>query len=91
MRPCSLLPLALVLILVLVGASKGIGRAVCRVSAVNVAATTVLLGIMPGGASSMVAVAYDLGASPSLVAAMHSVRPMIVFGALPLALRRFSR
>lgn len=87
----NVLPWALGVILILIAVSIAIGRALHGVVDQEVSAVTLMLGVMPGGASGMIAAAYDLGGDPSIVASLHAVRQFIVFGALPLLLRWLSR
>lgn len=47
---------------------------------------TALLSSVPGGASTMPAIAYDLGADMRVVAALHLMRQFVVFIVLPLLL-----
>jgi len=86
-RIASALPVALALIGVLIAAGLGLGLFVHARAGEGVSLVTVLIGTMPGGASGLSAVAFDLGADPRLVASMHSARMILVFGALPLLLR----
>ena len=81
------LPVAAGTILVLIAVSAGLGWALYSWSGEGISAVTVVLGIMPGGASGLGAIAYDLGAEAPLVTSMHTVRMIIVLGALPLVLR----
>lgn len=81
------LPCAAVMIAILIATSIGLGWVVHTHNALDVSAATILLGIMPGGASGLAAAAPDLGAEASIVASLHSVRQFIVFGLLPLLLR----
>ncbi|MGQ9493764.1 MAG: AbrB family transcriptional regulator [Anaerolineae bacterium] len=83
------LPWAMTLIAILIAASIGVGWIVHTHFAQDISAATILLGIMPGGASGLAAAAPDLGAEASIVASLHSVRQFIVFGLLPLLLRWF--
>ncbi|MBC7233797.1 MAG: AbrB family transcriptional regulator [Chloroflexi bacterium] len=85
------LPWAAAMIGILIAASVGLGWLVYTHQALDVSAATILFGIMPGGASGLSAAAYDLGAEPSIVASLHSVRQFIVFGLLPLLLRWLAR
>lgn len=85
------LPAALIAILVFIAVGTGLGWVLHRHFAPDISLVTALLGTMPGGASGLTAVAYDLGAEPRLVASLHMVRLMIVFGLLPLVLRRLAR
>ncbi len=91
MRMRHVLPAALIAILVFIAVGTGLGWVLHRHFAPDISLVTALLGTMPGGASGLTAVAYDLGAEPRLVASLHMVRLMIVFGLLPLVLRRLAR
>lgn len=84
------LPVALSMILVLIGAAVALGWVLHSRFAGDISLVTVILGTMPGGASGLSAVAFDLGAEVHLVASMHMVRQIMVFGALPLVLRRLA-
>jgi membrane AbrB-like protein len=86
-RIASALPVLLPLIGVLIAAGLGLGLLVHSRAGDGVALVTVLMGTMPGGASELSAVAFDLGADPRLVASIHSARIILVFGAMPLLLR----
>ncbi len=90
MRMRHVLPAALIAILVFIAVGTGLGWVLHRHFAPDISLVTALLGTMPGGASGLTAVAYDLGAEPRLVASLHMVRLMIVFGLLPLILRRLA-
>lgn len=90
MRMRHVLPAALIAILVFIAVGTGLGWVLHRHFAPDISLVTALLGTMPGGASGLTAVAYDLGAEPRLVASLHMVRLMIVFGLLPLVLRRLA-
>lgn len=81
------LPVAAGTILVLIGAAVALGWVLYSRSAREISALTVVLGTMPGGASGLAAVAYDLGAEAEVVVSLHMMRQIIVFGALPLLLR----
>jgi membrane AbrB-like protein len=85
------LPVATLLVLLLIATSYAIGRIVLAVSGDAALPATVILGVMPGGASGMAAAAIDLGADLPIVASMHSLRLVIVFGLLPLMLRGIAR
>ncbi len=52
---------------------------------------TALLCSVPGGASNMPAVAYDLGADMRLVAALHLLRQLVVMVVIPVALGHLLR
>jgi membrane AbrB-like protein len=83
----GVLPVAIGTILLLIAAAAGLGWLLYHNSARDVSLATVMLGIMPGGASGLSAAAFDLHAEARLVAAMHMVRQIMVFGALPVLLR----
>lgn len=91
MRMRHVLPAALTTILIFIAVGTGLGWVLHRHFAPDISLVTALLGTMPGGASGLTAVAYDFGAEPRLVASLHMVRLMIVFGLLPLVLRRLAR
>ena len=86
-RIAGALPLMLLLVCVLIVTGVGLGWAVFTRAGQGVSLVTVMMGTMPGGASGLSAVAFDLGADPRLVASMHSARMILVFGAMPLLLR----
>jgi membrane AbrB-like protein len=86
-RIASALPIALLLIGVLIAAALGLGLFVHAQAGQGVSLVTVLMGTMPGGASGLVPLAFDLGADVRLVASIHSVRILLAYGALPLLLR----
>jgi membrane AbrB-like protein len=86
-RIASALPVLLLLVGVLLAAGLGLGLLVHARAGGGVSPVTVMMGTMPGGASGLSAVAFDLGADPRLVASMHSARMLLVFGAMPLLLR----
>jgi membrane AbrB-like protein len=86
-RIASALPVALLLIGVLIAAGLGLGLFVHARAGQGVSLVTVLMGTMPGGASGLVPLAFDLGADVRLVASIHSVRILLAYGALPLLLR----
>lgn len=81
------LPWAAMMIAVLIAASVGLGWVIYTHNVFDISVASILLGIMPGGASGLAAAAPDLGAEASIVASLHSVRQFIVFGLLPLFLR----
>jgi len=81
------LPVAMVLVLLFILAAAGIGRAMHALSGTAVSPATVVLGVMPGGASGLSAAAMDLGADVAIVASIHSLRLFIVLSMLPVALR----
>lgn len=81
------LPVAMAGILALIAVAVALGWVLHSQFAGGVSLGTVVLGTMPGGASGLSAVAYDLGADVRLVASLHMVRQIMVYGALPLVLR----
>jgi membrane AbrB-like protein len=81
------LPVAMAGILALIAVAVALGWMLHSQFAGEIGLGTVVLGTMPGGASGLSAVAYDLGADARLVASLHMVRQFMVFGALPLVLR----
>ncbi len=84
----GVLPVALTMIMLLIAAAVGLGWLLYNNRAASdLSLVTVMLGTMPGGASGLAAVAYDMGADAHLVASLHMVRQIMVFGALPLVLR----
>ncbi len=85
------LPVALIAILIFIAVGAGLGWVLHHQFAPDISLATALLGSMPGGASGLTAVAYDFGAEPRVVASLHMVRLMIVFGLLPLILQRLAR
>jgi membrane AbrB-like protein len=85
------LPATCAAILALITAGCGLGWLLHRSYPQYLSPVTALLGTMPGGASGLTAMAYDLGAEVQLVASIHMVRLIIVFGLLPLLLARFVR
>lgn len=87
LRLRRVLPVALCLVLLLIAASLAIGRIVYAISGDGLSQATIMLGVMPGGASGMAAAAIDLGANLPIVASMHSLRILVVFGLLPMLLR----
>lgn len=90
-RMRGVLPVAMVAILIFIAVGTALGWGVHRYFAPDVSLVTALLGTMPGGASGLTAVAHEFGAEPRLVASLHMVRLMVVFGLLPLVLRRVTR
>jgi membrane AbrB-like protein len=87
----KVLPACMLAVLVLIALGGALGWLLQRYFAPDMLPVTAILGTMPGGASGLTAIAYDLGAEPRLVASIHMVRLIIVFGVLPLALARFVR
>ena len=83
----ALIP-AMSAILILIAVGFSLGWALYRIAPVDLTVTTILLGSMPGGASGMAAMAGDIGGDVRLVASLHMVRQIIVFGILPFVLRR---
>ena len=90
LRLRSVLPVAMVLVLVFIAAAVGIGQIVVAVSGDVVSPATLVLGVMPGGASGLAAAAIDLGADVAIMASMHSLRLLVVCGLLPAVLRWLS-
>ncbi len=74
-------------ILILIAAGFGLGWSLSRFAPTDLSMVTILLGCMPGGASGMAAMAGDLGGDVRLVASLHMVRQIMVFGILPFVLR----
>lgn len=81
-----LLP-AMSLILILIAVGFGFGWALYYFVPADIYVVTILLGCMPGGASGMAALAGDLDGDVRLVASLHMVRQILVFGILPFVLR----
>ena len=83
-----LLPAATVVVtLIVVGLLLGWG--LTQVTPLDLA--TALLSNVPGGASTMPAVAHDLGGDMRLVAALHLTRQLVVFLLLPSVLSHLLR
>ncbi len=74
-------------ILILIATGFGLGWALYHFAPTDLSMVTILLGCMPGGASGMAAMAGDLGGDVRLVASLHMVRQIMVFGILPFVLR----
>jgi membrane AbrB-like protein len=74
------LPLAAA-IAALIGVGLLLGWGLAQVTPLDLA--TALLSGSPGGASTMPALAYDLGGDPRLVAALHLARSLVVMLLLP--------
>lgn len=83
----SVLPVAIVLVLVFIAAAVGVGRVLQALRGDLVSPATLVLGVMPGGASGLAAAAIDLGADVAIVVSMHSLRLLIVCSLLPAFLR----
>ena len=83
----AVLPWHMCAVLVLMLTSIGLGWLLHTQGPGNVDLVTAALSTMPGGASGLTAMAYDLGADARLVASLHSVRQVAVFGLLPLVLQ----
>ena len=81
-----LLP-AMSLIFILIAVGFGFGWALYHFAPTDIYVVTILLGCMPGGASGMAALAGDLDGDVRLVASLHMVRQIVVFGILPFVLR----
>jgi membrane AbrB-like protein len=86
-RVRRVLPVAWGMMLLLIGTSVVLGWLLYSRSGRDVRPATVMLGIMPGGASGLAAAAYNLGADAPTVASLHMMRQIIVFGLLPLLVR----
>ena len=82
-----ILPQAMSAILALIAVGFGMGWSVHQIAPTDISGITILLGCMPGGASGMAALAGELGADVRLVASMHIIRQITVFGVLPPFLR----
>ncbi len=74
------LPAAIV-ILVLIATGLLLGQGLALVSSLDL--ITALLSSVPGGASTMPAIAHDLGGDMRLVAALHLTRQLVVFILVP--------
>lgn len=72
---------AAVVIVMLIAVGLLLGWGLSRVTPLDLA--TALLSNVPGGASTMPAVAYDLGGDTRLVAALHLTRQLVVFILVP--------
>ena len=68
----------------LVGGGMALGWGMAQVTSLDLA--TALLSSVPGGASTMPAVAHDLGGDMRLVAALHLMRQLAVLAVLPTVL-----
>lgn len=76
------------MILVMILISVGLAWMLYRFSDAGLSLMTLVLGVMPGGASGLAAAAYDIpGTEPQIVASLHLVRQIIVLTALPILLR----
>ncbi len=84
------LPVAMALVLVFIAAAVGVGHLVVAAGGGVVSPATLVLGVMPGGASGLAAVAIDVGADVAVMASMHSLRLLVVCGVLPAVLRWLS-
>jgi membrane AbrB-like protein len=82
LRQIALPAAALIVVLIVVGLVLGWGLS--RVTSLDLASA--LLSSIPGGASTMPAVAQDLGGDMRLVAALHLMRQLTVFIVLPSVL-----
>jgi membrane AbrB-like protein len=80
------LPVALVMIAGMIATSLGLGWIIHTRLVPDIEMMTVVLGVMPGGASGLAAAARELNGEPALVGAMHSVRLFIVLSLLPTLL-----
>jgi membrane AbrB-like protein len=72
---------AAVVIVMLIAVGLLLGWGLSRVTPLDLA--TALLSNIPGGASTMSAVAHDLGGDTRLVAALHLTRQLVVFTLVP--------
>lgn len=72
---------AAVVIVMLIAVGLLLGWGLSRVTPLDLA--TALLSNIPGGASTMSAVAHDLGGDTRLVAALHLTRQLVVFILVP--------
>jgi membrane AbrB-like protein len=75
---------AAVVIVMLIAVGLLLGWGLSRVTPLDLA--TALLSNVPGGASTMPAVAHDLGGDTRLVAALHLTRQLVVFILVPSVL-----
>ncbi len=75
---------AAVVIAVLISVGLALGWGLSQVTSLDM--VSALLSSVPGGASTMPAVAHDLGGDMRLVAALHLVRQLVIFVLLPTAL-----
>jgi len=75
-----------VFIVVIVSVGLLLGWCLSQVTPLDL--PTALLSSVPGGASTMTAVAHDLGGDTRLVAALHLMRQLVVFILVPAALSR---
>jgi membrane AbrB-like protein len=80
---------AAALILTLIGIGLGLGWGLSRVTSLDLASA--LLSSVPGGASTLPAVAHDLGGDMRLVAALHLTRQLVIFILLPALLGHLLR
>ncbi len=72
---------AMVVILVLIAVGLLLGQGLALVAPLDL--TTALLSSVPGGASTMPAIAHDLGGDMRLVAALHLTRQWVIFILVP--------
>jgi hypothetical protein len=75
---------AAVAVLALIATGLLLGQALALVAPLDV--VTALLSSVPGGASTMPAIAHDLGGDMRLVAALHLTRQLVVFVLVPSVL-----
>jgi len=80
---------AAALIVTLISVGLGLGWGLSRVTSLDLASA--LLSSVPGGASTMPAVAHDLGGDMRLVAALHLTRQLVIFILLPAILGHLLR
>jgi membrane AbrB-like protein len=83
LRQIALPATAVVIVLITIGLSAG--WSLSRIASLDL--ITGLMSGAPGGASTMPAVAYDMGGDMRLVAAVHIVRMVVAFACLPFLIR----
>jgi membrane AbrB-like protein len=76
----------MVFVVIIIGVGLLLGWCLSQVTPLDL--PTALLSSVPGGASTMPAVAHDLGGDMRLVAALHLMRQLVVFILVPAALSR---
>jgi len=91
LRMRRVLPAAIVVVLLFIAASVGIGHIVYALSGDAASPATIVLGVMPGGLSGMAAAAMDLQVNLPITASMQSLRLFLVLGSLPMLLRGIVR
>jgi uncharacterized protein len=82
LRQAALPAATVITVLIVVG--LGLGWGLAQVTTLDMASA--LLSSVPGGASTMPAVAYALGGDMRLVAALHLTRQLVIFAVLPSVL-----